>query len=63
MNLDIIISAYIEEEVRGYSLAYRARGRVIKFSEFFAQFISFVLIFGLILLTGAVIYLCGRDIS
>ncbi len=62
INLDIIMSAYIEEEVRGYSAAYRVRGRVVKFGEIFAQLTSIALILGLIFLTGAVVYLCGRDI-
>ena len=62
MNLDIIISAYVEEEVKGYSVAYRAKSKVVRFGEFFAQLSSLALIFGLIMLTGAVIYLCGRDI-
>ncbi len=62
INLDIIISAYLEEEVRGYSAAYRVKSRVVKFGEIFAQLTSIALILGLILLTGAVVYLCGRDI-
>jgi len=62
MNLDIITSAYLEEEIKGYSLAYRAKSRVVKFGETFANITSVVLILGLMFLTGAVIYLCGRDI-
>ncbi len=62
INLDIINSAYLEEEVRGYSVAYRARNRIVKFGEIFAQITSVALIVGLIFLTGAVIYLCARDI-
>ncbi|MCX7987858.1 MAG: protoglobin domain-containing protein [Thermodesulfovibrio sp.] len=62
INLDIIISAYLEEEVRGYSAAYKVRGKIVKFGEIFAQLTSIALIMGLIFLTGAVIYLCGRDI-
>lgn len=62
INLDVITSAYLEEEVKGYSAAYRVRGRVVKFGEVFAQVTSLALILALILLTGAVVYLCGRDI-
>jgi len=62
MNLDIITSSYLEEEVKGYSIAYRVKGRLVNFGEFFSQITSVILIIGLILLTGGVIYLCGRDI-
>lgn len=62
INLDIMISAYVEEEVRGYSATYRVKSRVVWFSEIFAQITGVVLIVGLILLSGAVVYLCGKDI-
>ncbi|MEJ5227813.1 protoglobin domain-containing protein [Thermodesulfovibrio sp.] len=62
INLDIITSAYLEEEVKGYSAAYRVRGRIVRFGEMFAQLTSVALILGLIFLTGAVMYLCARDI-
>lgn len=62
INLDIMISAYVEEEVRGYSATYMVKSRVVWFSEIFAQLTGVALIVGLILLTGAVVYLCGKDI-
>ncbi|WP_297213253.1 MULTISPECIES: protoglobin domain-containing protein [Thermodesulfovibrio] len=62
INLDVITSAYLEEEVKGYSAAYRVRGRIVRFGEMFAQLTSVALILGLIFLTGAVMYLCARDI-
>lgn len=60
--LDVITSAYIEEEIKGYSLAYHLRGRILKGGELFSQFTSLVLILGLTIVTAAVIYLCGKDI-
>ncbi len=62
INLDIILSAYVEEEVRGYSPVYKVKGKIVRFGEVFSQITSVFLISGLILLTGAVIFLCGRDI-
>lgn len=62
INLDIINSSYIEEEIKSYSIAYIARGKILRFGEIFSQITSTVLILSLILLTGAVMYLCGRDI-
>lgn len=62
INLDIINSSYIEEEIKSYSIAYIARGKILRFGEIFSQIISTALVVALILLTGAVVYLCGRDI-
>ncbi|MCX8033735.1 MAG: protoglobin domain-containing protein [Thermodesulfovibrio sp.] len=62
INLDIINSSYIEEEIKSYSIAYIARGKILRLGEIFSQITSTVLVMALILLTGAVIYLCGRDI-
>ncbi|GAB6182386.1 protoglobin domain-containing protein [Thermodesulfovibrio hydrogeniphilus] len=62
INLDIINSAYIEEERRGYLPVYKVKSKVVQLGEVFSQLTSIILILGLITLTGAVIYLCGRDI-
>ncbi len=62
INLDIINSAYIEEERRGYLPVYKVKSKVVQFGEVFSQLTSIILILGLIILTVAVIYLCGRDI-
>ncbi len=62
INLDIINSAYIEEERRGYLPVYKVKSKIVQFGEVFSQLTSIILILGLITLTGAVIYLCGRDI-
>lgn len=62
INLDIITSSYLEEEVKGYSPAYRIKFQLVKYGDIFSQFVSLVLIVGLSILTFAVIYLCGKDI-
>lgn len=62
INLDVINSSYIEEEIKSYSIAYIARGKILRLAEVFAQVTSTALILSLILLTAGVIYLCGRDI-
>ncbi|MCS7163861.1 MAG: protoglobin domain-containing protein [Thermodesulfovibrio sp.] len=62
INLDIITSSYLEEEIKGYSPAYKIRFQLVRYVEIFSQFVSLVLIFALSILTFAVIYLCGKDI-
>ncbi|MCS7215411.1 MAG: protoglobin domain-containing protein [Thermodesulfovibrio sp.] len=62
MNLDVITSAYLEEEIKGYSPAYRVKAQLVQYGEMFSQFLSLILIIGLSILTFAVIYLCGKDI-
>ncbi|MCS7203221.1 MAG: protoglobin domain-containing protein [Thermodesulfovibrio sp.] len=62
INLDIINSSYIEEEIKSYSIAYIARGKILRLGEVFSQLTSAALVLSLIILTAAVVYLCGRDI-
>lgn len=62
INLDIITSSYLEEEIKGYSPAYRIKIQLVRYGDIFSQFVSLVLIVGLSILTFAVIYLCGKDI-
>ncbi len=62
MTLDIILSAYIEEEIKEYSAVYRFRNTLIRFSEMFSQFGSVVLVIILSLLSFGVMYLCVEDI-
>ncbi|MEN2994820.1 MAG: protoglobin domain-containing protein [Thermodesulfovibrio sp.] len=62
INLDIITSSYLEEEIKSYSPAYKIRFRLIRYVEIFSQLVSLVLVFGLSILTFAVIYLCAKDI-
>src|SRR5208283_235249 len=63
INLDIMTSSYIEEEVREYSPAYRVRTALIAFSERFSQTMNFVLIVALIGLTLGVIGLFIYDLQ
>jgi len=63
INLDIITSSYIEEELRTYSGAYRLKNRLISFAHGFSQTMNFILILALIGLTIGVIVLFVIDIS
>lgn len=62
INLDIINASYIEEEIKIYSSAYRIKTKLVRYGEIFSQFLNMALVFGLIVVTLAVVYLCGRDI-
>lgn len=62
INLDIINASYIEEEIKVYSPAYRVKSRLVGYGEVFSQFLNMTLVFGLIVVTLGVVYLCGRDI-
>lgn len=62
INLDIITSSYIEEEVRTYSPAYRVRNALVSFSERFSQSMNLVLILALIGLTLGVVGLFAYDV-
>ena len=63
INLDIITSSYIEEELKTYSGAYRLKNRLITFAHGFSQTMNFVLILALIGLTIGVIVLFVMDIT
>lgn len=63
INLDIITSAYIEEELRTYSGAYRLKSGLVLFSERFAQTMNLVLVLSLIGLTIGVVGLFVFDIQ
>ena len=55
INLDVMTSSYIEEEIRNYSSMYRLRSSLIDFSEKFLQSANLVLVIALIGLTlGAI---------
>ncbi len=62
ITLDIINASYIEEEIKVYSPAYRLKSRIVGYGEIFSQFLNVTLVLGLIIVTLAVVYLCGRDI-
>lgn len=63
INLDIITSAYIEEEIRSYSSIYRVKNVLVSFSEKLAQLMNFILVFALIGLSLAIIALFLYDIK
>lgn len=63
INLDIITTSYIEEELRVYSPAYRVKNALISFSERFSQTMNLILILALIGLTLGVIGLFISDVQ
>ncbi len=62
INLDVITSSYIEEELRTYSKAYRVKDTLVTFSEGFAQTMNLVLVIALIGLTLGVVGLFFFDV-
>jgi len=63
INLDIMTSSYIEEEIRSYSSMYRIRSVLIDFSEKFLQSANFALVIALIGLTLGAIGLFITDVQ
>jgi uncharacterized membrane protein (DUF373 family) len=63
INLDIITSSYIEEELKAYSPVYRVRNMLLAFSEQFSQTMNIVLVFALIGLTIGVVVLFANDVQ
>jgi len=62
ISMNVIISAYIEEELRLYSPVYKVKSALLTFSELFSQGTNFMLVFALIGLTLGVVWLFLRDI-
>ena len=62
ISMDVIVSAYIEEEINIYSPVYKVKSALLSFSERFSQATNFVLVFALIGLTLGVIWLFLRDV-
>lgn len=62
INLDIITSSYIEEEIKTYSPAYKVKSALLSFSEHFSQFMNLILILALITLTLGVVGLLVYDV-
>lgn len=62
INLDIITSSYIEEEMRTYSPSFRVRSTLLAFSEHFIQSMNFVLMLALMGLTIGVVGLFVYDL-
>jgi uncharacterized membrane protein (DUF373 family) len=63
ISMDVIVSAYLEEEIRLYSPVYKVRSALITFSERFSQVTNFVLVFALIGLTIGVVWLFFQDVA
>lgn len=62
ISMNVIVSAYIEEEIRFYSPVYKVKSALISFSERFSQATNFMLVFALIGLTLGVGWLFLRDV-
>ena len=62
INLDVITSSFIEEEIRTYSPAYRVKSALLTFAERFSQAMNLVLVLALMGLTIGVIGLFVRDV-
>jgi uncharacterized membrane protein (DUF373 family) len=63
ISLDVITTAYIEEELRIYSPAYKVKSSLIAFSERFSQSMNLVLVLALIGLTLGVVGLFIIDVG
>jgi uncharacterized membrane protein (DUF373 family) len=63
ITVNVITTAYIEEEMRAYSPVYKVKSALISFSERFAQLTNFMLVFALIGLTIGVVFLFFRDVQ
>ncbi len=63
ISMNVIVSAYIEEEMRIFSPIYKVKSALISFSERFSQAANFMLVFALIGLTIGVGWLFIRDVA
>ncbi len=62
ISLDVITTAYIEEEMRIYSPVYKVKSVLINFSERFSQATNLLLVLALIGLTVGVVWLFVQDV-
>jgi len=62
ISLDVINTAYHEEEIRTYSPAYKVRNILIDFSEIFAQTMNLILVLALIGLSLGIAWLFASDL-
>ena len=62
ISLDVITTAYIEEEMRTYSPVYKVKSALISFSERFSQATNLLLVLALIGLTLGVVWLFLQDV-
>lgn len=63
ISMNVILSAYIEEELRIFSPVYKVKSALISYSERFSQATNFMLVFALIGLTIGVGWLFLRDVA
>lgn len=63
MSLNVITNAYIEEEMRVYSPAYKVKSALISFSERFSQATNLLLVLALMGLTVGVGWLFIKDVT
>ena len=63
ISMNVIISAYIEEEIRLYSPLYKVKSALLTFSERFSQGTNFMLVLALIGLTLGVVWLFLQDVT
>lgn len=62
INLDVITSSYVEEEIEQYSTAYKLKSSLVSFAERFSSTMNLVLVFSLIIITLGVVGLFFYDI-
>jgi uncharacterized membrane protein (DUF373 family) len=62
ISLDVITTAYINEEIRIYSPVYKVKSVLINFSERFSQATNLLLVLALIGLTVGVVWLFVQDV-
>ncbi|MDH4230974.1 MAG: protoglobin domain-containing protein [Nitrospirota bacterium] len=62
ISMNVIIGAYLEEEIRVYSPVYKVKSALLSFSERFSQATNFMLVFALIGLTLGIGWLFLRDV-
>jgi uncharacterized membrane protein (DUF373 family) len=62
ISLDVITTAYIEEEIRTYAPVYKVKSLLVNFSERFSQATNLLLVMALIGLTLGVVWLFAQDV-
>lgn len=62
INLDVITSSYVEEEIKQYSTAYNLKSSLVTFAERFTSAMNLVLVFALIFITLGVVGLFAYDV-
>jgi uncharacterized membrane protein (DUF373 family) len=63
INMDVITTSYLEEEIKQYSATYRLRNFLIQFAEQFSMSMNMTLVILLILLTLGIVGLFFYDVA